>query len=53
MVTYEKYSKEWKKLRDSGKWNKFPDYGTVDTGHIVLQNHGTQVFYRNIKIKEL
>ncbi len=53
VVKYEKYSDEWKKLRDSGKWNDYPDYGIADEGHVVLQNHGTQVFYRNIKIKEL
>ena len=53
VVEYEKHSDEWKKLRNSGKWNDFPDYGIVDKGYIVLQNHGTQVYYRNIKIKEL
>ena len=53
VVEYEKHSDEWKKLRNSGKWNDFPDYGIADEGYIVLQNHGTQVYYRNIKIKEL
>lgn len=53
VVEYEKYSDEWKKLRDSGKWADFPDYGKFDEGHISFQNHGTNVFYRSIKIKEL
>jgi hypothetical protein len=53
VVEYEKYSEEWKKLRASGKWVDYPDYGKFDTGHIDLQNHGTKVWYRNIKIKEL
>jgi hypothetical protein len=53
VVEYEKYSEEWKKLRDSGKWASFPDYGKYDEGHISLQNHGTKVMYRNIKIKEI
>jgi len=52
-VVYEKYSEEWKKLRDSGKWASFPDYGKYDEGNISLQNHGTKVWYRNVKIKEL
>ena len=52
-VEYEKYSDDWKKRRDSGKWADFPDYGKFDEGHISLQNHGTQVFYRSVKIKEL
>jgi hypothetical protein len=53
VVVYDKYSDEWKKLRASGKWANFPDYGKFDEGHISLQNHGTKVWYRNIKIKEL
>lgn len=53
VVEYEKYSDEWTKLRNSGKWSDFPDYGKYDEGHISLQNHGTKVWYRNIKIKEL
>jgi 3-keto-disaccharide hydrolase len=53
VVEYEKYSDEWKKLLEGGKWANFPDYGKYDAGHISLQNHGTKVFYRNIKLKEL
>lgn len=52
-VTYVKNSEEWLKLRNSGKWSAFPDYGKYDEGHISLQNHGTNVLYRNIKLKEL
>ncbi|MGE5395414.1 MAG: DUF1080 domain-containing protein [Candidatus Saccharibacteria bacterium] len=50
---YDKYSDEWKKLRDSGKWAAYPDYGKFDEGHISLQNHGTKVWYRNVKIMEI
>ncbi len=53
VVEFEKYSEEWKQLRNSGKWNSFPDYSKSDEGNISLQNHGTQVWYRNVKIKEL
>lgn len=53
VVEYEKYSDEWNQLRNSGKWTSFPDYGKYDEGHISLQNHGTKVWYRNVKIKEL
>lgn len=53
VVEYMKYSEEWEKLRNSGKWANFPDYGKFDKGHISLQNHGTKVWYRNIKIKEI
>lgn len=53
VVEFEKYSPDWKKLRDSGKWKDFPDYGKFDEGRISLQNHGTHVDYRSVKIKEL
>ncbi len=53
VVEFEKYSEEWKQLRNSGKWNSFPDYGKFDEGHISLQNHGSKVWYRNVKIREL
>ena len=53
LVCYEKYSDEWTELRNSGKWTDFPDYGIVDEGHIALQNHGSKLWFRNIKIKPL
>jgi hypothetical protein len=53
VVKYEKNSDEWKKLRNSGKWANFPDWGNYDEGHISLQNHGTKVFFRDIKLKDL
>lgn len=53
VVKYEKYSEEWNKLRNSGKWTAYPDWGKYDEGFISLQNHGTKVWYRSIKIKEI
>ena len=53
VVKYEKNSEEWNKLRNSGKWTAFPDWGKFDEGYISLQNHGTKVWYRSIKIKEI
>lgn len=53
VVEYDKYTPEWKKLRDSGKWKDYPDYGKFDEGNISLQNHGTQIWFRNVKLKEL
>lgn len=53
IVQFEKYSDDWNKLRNSGKWSDFPDYGKFDEGNICLQNHGTIVHFRNIKIREL
>ncbi len=53
VVKYVKYSDEWTKLRNSGKWADYPDWGKFDEGFISLQNHGTKVWYRNIKLKKI
>jgi hypothetical protein len=52
-VSYDKYSEDWTQRRNSGKWADYPDYGKFDEGHISLQNHGTKLWYRNVKIKQL
>jgi hypothetical protein len=53
VVEYDKYSDDWTQCRNSGKWKDYPDYGKFDEGNIALQNHGTKVFFRNIKLKNL
>jgi sugar phosphate isomerase/epimerase len=53
VVKYVRGTEDWLKLRNSGKWLNFPDWGMFDEGVISLQNHGTKVWYRNIKLKEL
>jgi len=53
VVEFEAYSPEWEKLRSSGKWKDFPDYAISKTGHIGLQNHGSGVKFRNIKVRKL
>lgn len=53
VVKYEKSSEDWTKRRNSGKWTAFPDWGKFDEGHISLQNHGTKVWFRNIKLKKI
>ncbi len=45
----------WKNLIKNSKFSKgeSPDFGKVFSGHIGLQDHGNQVWYRNIKIQKL
>ena len=52
-VSFVPWSDDWQKRRDSGKWEDYPDYGHEKTGLIGLQDHGSFVWYRNIKIREL
>lgn len=53
VVEFERWTPEWNTLRDSGKWKAAPDYGKARTGHIVIQDHGSLFWFRNLKIKTL
>jgi len=44
---------DWKSLIAASKFKTKPDFGKVFRGHIALQDHGDNVWYRNIMIKKL
>jgi len=52
VVEYELWTDDWKELVESGKWADYPDYGLAKKGHLALQDHGSHVWFRNIKIRE-
>ena len=52
-VEFTMHTTEWKHLVSGSKFSSNADFGTFRKGHIALQDHGDQVWYRNIKIKEL
>lgn len=47
------WTDEWRKMVAASKFKAMPDYGTLQTGKISLQDHGDVVAFRNIKIKKL
>ena len=53
VVEYTIGSDEWKELVANSKWKEHPDYGSARKGHIGLQDHGDQVWFKNIKIRGL
>ncbi|RKN80140.1 3-keto-disaccharide hydrolase [Ulvibacterium marinum] len=53
IVTFNKFSDDWKAKRNSGKWNDYPDYGNTNDGYLGLQDHGAGVWFRNVKVRRL
>ncbi|MCC6492870.1 MAG: DUF1080 domain-containing protein [Pirellulales bacterium] len=53
VVDAEIGSDDWNKLVAGSKFAAWPKFGKNQRGHIVFQDHGDEVWYRNIRIKEL
>lgn len=47
------FTPEWEAMIRGSKFKDMPDFGKSRKGHIALQDHGNQVWYRNIKIREI
>jgi hypothetical protein len=47
------FDDNWKQMLAKSKFKEWPQFGTFTTGHIALQDHGNDVWYRNIMIKKL
>jgi len=52
MLEYERYSQVFKSLVNYSKYQKWPGFGLLDAGHILLQDHGDEVYFKNIKVRE-
>jgi hypothetical protein len=53
VVEYEKGGAEWNDKVAKSKFNSMKNFGKTTEGHIDLQDHGDQVWYRAIKIRVL
>jgi hypothetical protein len=53
IVSTTMWDDNWKQLIAGSKFRTWPGFGTYKSGKIALQDHGNEVWYRNIVIKRL
>lgn len=53
VLHYELWSPSWEAQKAAGKWKTDSAYGQSKSGHIALQYHGGDVWFRDLKIKPL
>jgi cytochrome c len=52
-VEFDMHTPEWDQLVAGSKFKNMAEFGKFKKGRISLQDHGDQVWFRSIKIKEL
>lgn len=53
VVSTTMWNKRWNNMVAGSKFKNMPDFGKFKSGKIALQDHGDEVWFKNILIKEL
>jgi hypothetical protein len=53
IIKYERNNQIWNALVAYSKYKDWPNFGNAEEGNILLQDHGDEAWFKNIKIKAL
>jgi hypothetical protein len=53
IIEYELNSDDWKTRKAGSKWKEHAGYGMAKKGHLDLQDHGSEVWFKNLMVKTL
>ena len=52
VVEFNRFNQTFAALVEKSKYVVWPNFGRLESGHILLQDHGNTVHFKNIKIRE-
>lgn len=52
ILSYNRFSEDFKQKIGESKFREYSDFGQIPEGHILIQDHGSVVHYRNILLKK-
>lgn len=53
VVEYDEGSDDWKARYEKSKWVDYPGWNKYKKGAIGLQDHGSKIWFKNIRVKKL
>lgn len=52
ILSYNRFSEDFKQKISESKFREYANFGQIPEGHILIQDHGSVVHYRNILVKK-